>query len=294
MDGERTTGRAALGREVLLASGVFLLATVLLTWPQAARLGSGLSDLWDAKLIAWVYQWDYHQTFRAPLDLFHANVFYPAKYTLAFSENVWGAAVFGFPLFAAGASTTFVYNFLFLLGMFLSALGAWALARYVTRDPTASLLAGLVYAFVPWRLSQIPHAQFQWGAFLPLLLLFLLRYFDGGRRRDLVLFAVCFAWNALTNVHYGLFSGILLAVVFAWEAVTTGWRPLAPRIRASLLALAAAAVVVLPFYAPYAKVSKLYGMRRSYGEMQFYSARPSGFLVAGAQNKLWAPLTQKL
>ncbi|MDQ5858207.1 MAG: hypothetical protein M3542_08040, partial [Acidobacteriota bacterium] len=293
MEGERRSDRAARGREVLLAAGVFLLATILLTWPQAARIGSGLGDLWDAKLNAWIFHWDYHQTFHDPLRLFHANIFYPAKYTLAFSENLWGAAVFGFPLFASGASTTLVYNFLFLLGMFLSALGAWALARYVTGDPGASLLAGLVYAFVPWRLSQIPHIQFQWGPFLPLLLLFLLRFFDGGRRRDVVLFGIFFAWNALTNVHYAIFSGILLAVVLAWETVTAGWRPLASRVRASLLAVGAAAVLVLPFYVPYAKAAKLYGMRRSFGEMAFYSARPSAFLVPGGQNKLWAPLTQR-
>ena len=293
MEGERGSDRAARGREVLIAAVVFLFATVLLTWPQAARLGNGLGDLWDAKLNAWIFHWDYHQTFRDPLRLFHANIFYPAKYTLAFSENMWGAAVFGFPLFAAGASTAFVYNFLFLLGMFLSALGAWALARYVTGDPAASLLAGLVYAFVPWRLSQIPHIQFQWGPFLPLLLLFLLRFLDRGRRRDVVLFGAFFAWNALTNVHYAIFSGILLAVVLAWEVVTTGWRPLAPRVRTSLLAVGVAAVAVLPFYVPYARAAKLYGMRRSYGEMAFYSARPSAFLVPGGQNKLWAPLTQR-
>ncbi|HSE64551.1 MAG TPA: hypothetical protein VLG15_13160, partial [Thermoanaerobaculia bacterium] len=201
--------------------------------------------------------------------------------------------MFGFPFFAAGASTLFVYNYLFLLGMFLSALGAWALARYVTGDPTASLLAGFVYAFVPWRLAQIPHIQYQWGAFLALLLLFLLRWLDGGRRRDLVLFGVFFAWNALTNVHYAIFSGILVAVVLAWEWLTGDTRALAPRIRGSLAVVAVAGVLVLPFYLPYARAAKLYGMRRSIGEMRFYSARPSALLVAGSQNKLWAPLTQR-
>ncbi|MEO8347444.1 MAG: hypothetical protein ABI610_00920, partial [Acidobacteriota bacterium] len=62
MEGERRSDRAARGREVLLAAGVFLIATILLTWPQAARIGSGLGDLWDAKLNAWIFHWDYHQT----------------------------------------------------------------------------------------------------------------------------------------------------------------------------------------------------------------------------------------
>ena len=256
-------------------------------------MGTGLGDLWDAKLNAWIFHWDFHQTFRDPLHLFDANIFHPARYALAFSENLFGAAVFGFPLFASGASTLFVYNFLFLLGMFLSAMGAWALAREITGNPAASLLAGMVFAFVPWRLAQIPHIQYQWGPFLPLSLLFLLRWLDGGRRRDLVLFAVFFAWNALTNVHYAIFSGILLGVVLAWERLTGDAPGLRRRIRQTVTATAVAAVAVLPFYVPYAKAAKLYGMRRSIGEMRFYSALPSALLVAGSQNKLWAPLTQR-
>ncbi|HEU5251461.1 MAG TPA: hypothetical protein VFW15_15870 [Thermoanaerobaculia bacterium] len=280
-------------REIALALLFFLAATVLATWPQAMRMGSGLGDLWDAKLNAWIFHWDYHQIFRDPLHLFDANIFHPARYALAFSENLFGAALFGFPFFAAGASTLFVYNFLFLLGMFLSAAAAWALARDVTGDPAASLVAGFVYAFVPWRLAQIPHIQYQWGAFLALLLLFLLRWLDGGRRRDLVFFGVFFTWNALTNVHYAIFSGILVAVVLSWEWLTGDVNALAPRIRKTLAAVAVAGVLVLPFYVPYARAAKLYEMRRSVGEMRFYSARPSALLVAGSQNKLWAPLTQR-
>ena len=254
---------------------------------------SGLGDLWDAKLNAWIFHWDFHQTFRDPIHLFDGNIFHPARYSLAFSENLFGAALFAFPLFALGASTLFGYNFLFLLGMFLSAIAAWLLARSVTKDAAASLLAGLVFAFVPWRLAQIPHVQFQWGAFLALLLLFLLRWLDEGRRRDIVLYAVCFAWNAMTNVHYAIFSGILVAVVLAWEALTSEAPAIRRRIGRTFVATVAAAIVVIPLYVPYARAAKLYGMRRSIGEMRFYSARPSALFVAGPQNKLWAPLTQR-
>jgi hypothetical protein len=190
-----------------------------------------------------------------------------------------------------GASTVFAYNFLFLLGMFLSAVAAWALARRVTGDATAALLGGMVFAFVPWRLAQIPHVQYQWGAFLALTLLFLLRWLDGGRRRDLVLYGVSFAWNALTNVHYAVFSGILLAVVLAWEALARQIPDAGRRIGRAIAATVAAAILVAPVYAPYAKAAKAYGMRRSSGEMRFYSARPSALLVAGPQNKLWGPIT---
>ncbi len=285
--------RGGLLRDTALASLFFLLATAIFTWPIAAHVTDGLGDIWDAKLNAWILHWDYHQTFRDPLHLYDANIFYPARYALAFSENLFGAALFAFPLYAAGVSTLAAYNVVFLLGMFLSAMAAWALARDLTGDPLASAAAGIVYAFCPWRIAQIPHIQFQWGAFLALALLFLLRYLDRGRRRDLVLFAVCFAWNALCNVHYALFSGLLVALVLVYRGLVTGWSAFRRRLGGAATAAAAAGIVVVPFFLPYAIASKLYGMERGYGEIEFYSAGWTTFLNPGGQNKLYAPLVQK-
>jgi hypothetical protein len=279
-------------RETVLAALFFAGSTLLATLPLVLHLSDGSGDLWDAKLNAWILHWDFHQTFRDPTHLFDANIFYPARYALAFSENLFGAAVFGFGLYAAGVSTLTVYNALFLLGMFLSALAAWALAREVTGDAAASLIAGVVYAYVPWRMSQIPHIQFQWGAFLPLLLLFLVRYFEAGRRRDLVLFAVCFAWNALANVHYAIFSGALLAVALLFESLA-GPAVSRRRVLRALLAVGVAGAAVSPFFFPYAKAARLYGMERSYSEMEFYSGRAVEFLSAGSRNWLYGAVTRR-
>ncbi|MDQ2979867.1 MAG: hypothetical protein M3R62_11655, partial [Acidobacteriota bacterium] len=281
------------GSDVAAAAVFFLLASVLFTWPLAARLSSGLPDLFDDKLNAWIFHWDFHQIFRDPLRLFGANIFYPARDTLAFSENLFGAAVFGFPLYAAGLSTLFVANVLMLLGMALSGLAAWALAREVTGDPLSALVAGVVYAFVPWRLAQLPHVQFQWGAFLALLLLFLLRTLETGRRRDAALFGLFFAWNALTNVHYAIFSGLLVLLVLAHGFLTTERAVFLPRARAVALAGAIAVLAVVPFYVPYARAARTYGMVRGEDEIAFFSGRPVDFLTAGPQNKLYAPWTQR-
>src|SRR5262249_37753662 len=232
--------------------------------------------------------WDYHQTFHDPARLFDANIFYPARYALAFSENLYGASLFGFALYAAGVSTLAAYNVLFLLGMFLSAMGAWLVARELTGDPVCSLLAGIVFAFVPWRIAQIPHVQFQWGAFLPLMLLFLLRFLDHGRVRDLALMVVFFAWNAITNVHYALFSRFLVALVLAYRILGEG-RPVLRRSGGVLGALALASAVLVPFFLPYARASELYGMHRSDEEIRVFSGRPIDLLTAGPQNKLYAP-----
>ncbi|MDQ2980199.1 MAG: hypothetical protein M3R62_13360, partial [Acidobacteriota bacterium] len=154
-------------------------------------------------------------------------------------------------------------------------------------------VAGVVYAFVPWRLAQLPHVQFQWGAFLALLLLFLLRTLESGRRRDVALFGLFFAWNALSNVHYAVFSGLLVLLVLAHGFLTRERAVFFPRARAVLLALAIAVLAVVPFYIPYARASRTYGMVRGEDEIAFFSGRPVDFLTAGPQNKLYAPWTQR-
>lgn len=262
-----------------------------MTWPQAAHLNDALSDVGDAKLNARILQWDFHQTARDPANLYQLNFFHPARYVLAFSENLWGVALFGFPLLAAGASPLLNYNALLLGGMFLSALSAWALARYVTGDALASVLAGFVFAFVPWRMSQIPHLQFQWAGFLALSLLFLLRYLDHGKRRDAVALGAAFAWNALCNVHYALFGGMLVAVTLAVSMLQGrgDWR----RWRGALLATALGGLVFVPFALPYREASALYGMKRYFGEILTFSGRLGDFLSAGDRNRLYGPLTTR-
>ena len=279
-------------RETLLAAIFFLAYTVLATWPQAVHLSDGSVDLFDAKLSAWIFHWDFVETLRDPVNLFQAPILHPAKYVLAFSENLYGAAAFGFPLLAAGESAVTNYNVLLLIGMFSSALSAWALARYVTGDALAALAAGVVYGFLPYKLSQLAHVHMQWGAFLCLIFLFLLRYLDLGRRRDAVLLGVTFAWNAIACIQYAFFTGFLVVVVLAYE-LAQGGPERGRRVRGALLAMGIGALFFVPFAIPYKKASDLYGMRRTVGEMTFFSAKPSYFLSAGERNRLWGPMTER-
>ena len=52
-------------------------------------------------------------------------------------------------------------------------------------------------------------------------------------------------------------------------------------------ALAAAGLLLLPFFIPYARVSKLYGMVRSEDEVLGFSAQPHHWLTSDPRNRLW-------
>ena len=93
--------RRPLAREILIFIA-FCALTAVMTWPWILHLRDAVADKGDPYMIAWTLWWDFHQTFHHPLHLFDANVFYPYRYTLAFSENDYGIALLFFPLFAIG------------------------------------------------------------------------------------------------------------------------------------------------------------------------------------------------
>ena len=281
-----------LRRSSWAAFPFFAAAAVAMTWPLAGGLARRVSDPGDPYLNAWILRWDWRQLLRDPFHLFDGNIFHPARLTLAFSENLFGVAVFGFPLDAAGFSPVFVYNVLLILGMALSGFAAWALAREMTGDASAALVAGVFYAFAPFRFSQLPHVQMQWGPFLPLFLLYLWRYLSDGRSRDLALYALFFAWNAIACVHYGVFGAMALVLTAGLELTRRrAWRsdPARRLLRATGVAIAA----VLPFAIPYFRASRLYHFRRGLGEIVSFSASPKAFLSAGMRSKVWGAVTAR-
>ena len=287
-------GASVTGRRGAAPAAAFLFfaaASVAMTWPLVAHPGRFVSDPGDPYLNAWILHWDWQQLFRDPAHLFDGNIFYPARLALAFSENLFGAAVFGFPLYFAGVSPLAVYNVLFLLGITLSGFGAWALVRELTGSGAAALVAGIAYAFAPFRFDQLPHIQMQWAGWIPLAILFLWRYLESARRRDLVLFTVFFVANAWTCVYYAVFGAIAVVVTLAVHPPAGGSR--GALVRPLGFAFAAALVAIAPLYLPYIAASRLYHFHRSLAEMTTYSAGPASFFSAGSRSRVYAGLTHR-
>src|SRR5215210_6141353 len=155
----RATYKHAGTQHVLILLG-FLLLTALLTWPWILSIQNAVADEGDPYMIAWTLWWDYHQTFTDPLNLFHANVFYPYRYTLAFSENDYGISLLFFPLFAAGARPLTVHSVATFLGFAFSGYGAFRLTRTLTGSRGAAWVAGFVYAFIPLRFEALAHLHY--------------------------------------------------------------------------------------------------------------------------------------
>ncbi|HYN85286.1 MAG TPA: hypothetical protein VER32_08540, partial [Pyrinomonadaceae bacterium] len=283
-----TAARRA-GRE-LLVFAAFLLMTAAMTWPWVLNLRDAVGDEGDPYMLAWTLWWDYHQTFTDPLNLFHANVFYPHRYALAFSEHDYGIALLFFPLFAAGLRPLTVHSVATFCGFAFSGYGAFRLARTLTKSYGAAWVAGIFFAFVPYRFHVLSHLHYLFAGWVPLLLESLVLFARARTRRRAAWMGVAFLMNALTCVTYFILTLVPLALTVALLATRLRlWRERAFWLRGAG-AVGAASLVLLPFMLPYVYVRELYGFERSARELTINSPEALHWLVAEGRNKLWRGL----
>ncbi|HWS54401.1 MAG TPA: hypothetical protein VN228_09755, partial [Pyrinomonadaceae bacterium] len=290
-EGPGAAGRPRLAppaREALVFLG-FVALTALMTWPWALNLRDAVADPGDPYMIAWSLWWDYHQTFRDPLRLFHANVFYPYRYTLAFSENDYGIALLFFPAFAAGARPLTVHSVATFLGFAFSGYGMFRLSRTLTGSAAAGWVSGVAFAFVPYRFHVLAHLHYLFAGWLPLVaeaLVLFMRRRSWGRAAWL---GAAFLMNALTCLTWFIMALIPLGLTAAALAAR-GPRVLRERafwLRAGV-SLGVASLLLLPFLLPYYWVSEMYGLRWQPWEFAHNSPTLAHWASAASPNKLWA------
>ena len=268
--------------------------TVLMTWPWAANLRDGVGDTGDSYLNAWILWWDYHQTFTDPLKLFHANILYPYRYTLAFSEHNYGIALFFFPLYALGFRPLTVHGVATLVGFAFCGYGAYRLARTLTNSTGAGFVAGAIFAFLPYRFHHLPHVTYLFSGWIPLTLEALVLYVRRPTRRRAAWLGATYFMNALTCIHWFVLTLIPLSLTGLFLIRRYGrWCERAFWMRVAV-ALGASGLALLPFFLPYLRVAKLYGLVRGREEAEFFSATPAHWLMVDWQNRLWDGLGRSL
>ena len=159
---------------------------IVATWPLARGLGRDVpADLGDPVLVMWVLAWDCEQLlailrgdFSRLATFFDANIFHPAPLTLAYSEHFIAQAVQILPVCALTGNPILCYNLLFLSTFVLSGLGAYLFVRELTGNPRAAFVAGLLFAFAPYRLPQSSHLQVLSSQWMPFALYGFRRFFD--------------------------------------------------------------------------------------------------------------------
>jgi hypothetical protein len=261
-------------RQHAAAALIFTALSIAMTWPLARILGRAVADPGDPLITIWILDWDFWATLHQPLQLFHANTFHPAKFSLAFSENLYGLAILLFPLRLLGVNPIVAHNIALLAGFAFCGFAAYLLGRRLTDCFAAGIAAGVFYAFVPFRFVHLSHLQHIWGGWLPMLLFALLWYADAPTRKRAIGVAAVFVMNGLTNIHYLFFGSFAIAVTAVLLLPRRAWREL-------VVPMIVAFAILAPFLYPYFAAAQLYGMQRGSEEVWRLSATLADWLLPG-------------
>ncbi len=289
MDPSSLRVRHPLVRELLIFLA-FVLLTAIITWPWVLQLRNGVSDAGDPYSISYFIWWNYHQTFRDPLNLFHATIFYPYRYSLAFGEYDYGVSLLFFPLFAIGFRPLTVYSVAAFLSFPFTAYGTFRLARTLSGSSRVAWVAGIALAFVPFRFHHLAHLHLIFAGWIPLLFEALVLYARARTWKRACWLGFTFLMNALTCTTWLIITAIPLALSGLMLATRYQlWRERRFWVRGAIT-LVFATLLLLPFLLPYRQVAKLNSFSRSPAEVAKYSATPMHWLAVDERNKLWRGL----
>ncbi len=279
-----------------LAALAYTVLALFWTWPLVLGLTRDLPwDLGDPVFNCFVLERN-ARLFLAALGgnvaalggFWDARIFHPEPLTLAYSEHQVPQALLALPVYALTHNVLLSYNLLFLATFVLSGLGVFLLVRDLTSQTAAAFLAGLLFAFAPYRVEQLSHLQVLSSQWMPFALLGFHRFARSGRWPPLVFGSLALLVQGLSCGYYLLFFSPLAAAFAAFELLRHG------RGRAAWARLAAAGALVvalaLPFLLPYQELRARGGAPRQRAEIETFSADVFAYLTAPEEIHAWGDI----
>src|SRR5262249_6791586 len=154
---------------VLLAGAML---TAAFTYPIAFELGHvGRVDNGDGQLSIWNVAWVARTLAVDPRHVFDANIFYPNRRTLAYSESNLGAGVLAMPVYWTTRNPYAAHNSAVLFSFLLAFVGAYYLVRHLAGDWRGAALSAVWFAFCPYVFARTAHIQLLMTAGLPFTML---------------------------------------------------------------------------------------------------------------------------
>lgn len=275
-------------RELAIVLLLAATATVVLTWPLAYRINRlGRIDIADGQFSIWNVSWVARTLVTDPRHVFDANIFYPHRNTLAYSENNLGAGVLAIPAYWATHNPLTAHNAAVLLGLILTATGMYYLVRLLTGDRGAAAVSAICFAFTPFIFAHSAHVQLLMTAGLPFSMFLFHRFADRiSPGRGAALGAVMAA-TAIFCGYYGVY--VMLMVGYA-ALVVAATRRLWTSARYWLSLGVGALVAILlvtPVFLPYVALRRVSGFRRELDQARQYSSNWSDYFASSSHLHAW-------
>ena len=274
----------------------YVLATIVFTWPLArhfaAAIPSGRIHV-DPCMQAFILGWDWHALLARPQDVFSPPIFFPERNALTYMDHLLGEALTAAPFLAFFRSIPAAYNFLFLFSFVFSAWAVYRLTRLLGVSRLGALLAGFLFAFGPYRFANLGLLNQLQTEFLPLGILFALKYLGKYRVRDLIATAACLVVQVYFGWYYAFYLAIALGLLVMVMLLRGSFKFHRVPLWGSAAIAAVSLLLILPVTLPYVRGhAALPEFHRTLGESALYSADLLDYLKLNQNAVLasWIPL----
>lgn len=272
--------------------GLLCVLAVAATWPLAsdpAHLSLAGPFNNDFHFNTFVVLWGAHALTTDPLNLHHTNMFWPERYTFAYSDMSLSHSLLVLPVLWFSYNPTLAINVLILLSMVIGGTGAFLLARHVTGSDLAGLAGAVGFVFNPAHFARHLQIQYFGDHWAPWLALTLVLWLERRSLRWACLAALFFVLHALTGSHAAVFATLIALTLVGVYALRSGqWR--APWLWRGLATFGLlAAIVLVPIFYPYLLVQdRLAGERGDSPQVLLEgSARARDLLTGASRFHTW-------
>lgn len=272
----------ALAAALYSALGLLYLRPIWQVWQDRIAPNTG-----DPLFNLWILKWGAHQVRMGLPDLWDANIFYPTKGMLALSDHLLGPAA-QLALFETVIPNAIAgYNVLFFTSFVLTGLAVCWVLRRSGVSWTAAVLAGAMYAFSPFRFSQLNHLQLLLVQWVPLTLWFWDRLLAERTVRAALLFLVFYLLNVTGGSYVAYMIHFPMLAILINRAALHGRELIAPRsLRILVPPLLAAGAALAYVFLPYVHLNRELGLARDASEVGLYGAALPSW-ISPARNALW-------
>ncbi len=277
----------------------FSLLIELMTWPLVLRMRDSVAgEIGDNIYFIFLIRWYQKAWFELGISpFFHPWLNYPQGWSLASTDTSLATTLFGLPA-SLLAGPTFGYNFAMLVTFVLSGWFMFLWVRRLTGSTPAGLVAGTIYAFLPYRMAHflIGHMNLSGTQWFPLYFMGLYDLLRAPRLswKPLLVAAAALGLIAFTSMHYLLMVVVITAFFLAgylwysrpqpfWQAQF--WRGTVIKLAAlGLLSLPLVWLAVLPFL----QLDSAGGLAsRTVSYVSMYSASPTDFILPSTDHFLF-------
>lgn len=289
-------------QKTALAGVAYAILVGIMTWPAIFSLGQRLiGDSEDVWIFFW-NNWWLREAVTTKVDLFSTPyLFYPQGTSLIAHSNSFLSSFLAL-LIEPLSGPVVAYNLVFMLGLWVGAMGMYLLVNDITDHPLASFFAGFVFSFAPYHISQaLAHAHLGSIHWWPFFILFLRRTLYKWRWRDAIaagVFGALTLWTGLQLAVFLALWAILFILWFLWRQKTDifGNKELRNRFlsRTGLVLLVTSLLSMPLLYVLLSNWSIVAGGSSIVDESIYKQTDLLAYLVPPQYNSLWGNLVDHL